>query len=231
MAIVPSTVNSAATTLTFTFSATDISEFHCQLDAGPFLLCSSPHTERRMLPGNHTFRVLSTGNTGRRRRLQQAQPPGASPHPAGTATGIKEYRFTVAPRFHLQPGAVHVTTTKPLEWLSQVAVRSSAAYADANGTSPLPRTDFLAMVEEAEEAVLPYFSPSASLVAATGGAVAGSKMNLRVDLRADTTSLAKGDYAATLVVRDVSLEEVISELTVELSARILPRPKLIVLPQ
>jgi hypothetical protein len=52
---------------TFVFAANELSSFHCQLDAGSFLPCTSPASFQGLSDGAHTFVVRPTdavGNTG-----------------------------------------------------------------------------------------------------------------------------------------------------------------------
>jgi hypothetical protein len=50
---------------TFRFGADQPATFRCKLDAGPWSACTSPKRYRRLLPGEHIFRVTARSTLGR----------------------------------------------------------------------------------------------------------------------------------------------------------------------
>ncbi len=86
----------AAATPTFGFTATtEDATFECQVDAGPWAACTSPHTTPLLGDGPHTFAVRATGANGR-----------TDPTPASRSFAVD----TVAPQVSLTDGPTSPTT-------------------------------------------------------------------------------------------------------------------------
>jgi len=116
--------NPEATTVRFDFEGVDIDQFECQLDSGDWKVCTSPHEESRLSPGNHTFSVKGVyddtfvpASSGRRHLTTQP-----APNP-------KSISWEVKPNFELPEVSAELNVTIPQEGTLRYPITTSTATA------------------------------------------------------------------------------------------------------
>ena len=85
--------STSETTAEFRFSsgASDLQGFRCSVDGGPGFLCGTPHVERDLAPGPHTFAVTAIDDVGNESAPADARwevtGPAAPPPTGGESAG------------------------------------------------------------------------------------------------------------------------------------------------
>ena len=190
--------NPEATTVNLNFGGVDIDRFMCQLDGGPWEVCTSPRQVSRLAPGNHTFSVKGFYDDSFVPASSDAGSRHLLAHPA-QSPAERYISWEIKPNFELPGEPAELNVTIPQEETLQYPITGSAA-------------NSLQCTVKAGSA----FSPNCQR--------AGNKLLITVKTNSAPTN-ENGTYSAVLVLRDKTAEAVgvISELELNFKVNVWPQ--------